>query len=96
MVVEGIVDFSDTQQNQLHDEHDNVVNDSNDDSATGNVIIAVAGALILIIGVFLLAVYIRVVRKRKGCPCFPTKEQRLARQLDTQSGNCLLYTSRCV
>lgn len=91
MVVEGIVDFSDTQQSQLHDEHGNVVN-TDDDSATGNVIIAVAGALILIIGIFLLGVYVRIVRKRKGCPCFPTKEQRLARQLDTQSGNGQILT----
>lgn len=60
--------------------------------ATGNVIIAVAGGLILIIGIFLLAVYIKIVRKRKGCPCFPTKEQRLARQLDTQSGNGQILT----
>lgn len=36
----------------------------------------------------MLSYYVRAERRRKNCPCFPSKEQRMARQLrENQAGN---------
>ncbi|XP_046660083.1 uncharacterized protein LOC124354008 isoform X4 [Homalodisca vitripennis] len=84
MVAEGTVDFTDNKQTPMTDEHGNV---SQPESKTGQLIITVAGALLIIMGILLIGVYIRLVRRRKGCPCLSSKEQRLARQLDNQVSN---------
>ncbi|XP_054282558.1 uncharacterized protein LOC129000807 isoform X2 [Macrosteles quadrilineatus] len=85
MVAEGTVDFTDNKQTRLEDEHGNVAPaNATGDESTGQVIITVAGGLLIVMGILLIGVYIRIVRRRKGCPCLPTKEQRLARQLDNQ------------
>lgn len=89
MVIETTVAFSDTQQTSLHDENGN--RRDSGDGAT-NIVITVAGAILIVVGIILLGAYIRLVRRRKGCPCFPTKEQRLARQLDTQTTNGQIMT----
>ncbi|XP_054282560.1 uncharacterized protein LOC128999861 isoform X4 [Macrosteles quadrilineatus] len=87
MVAEGTVDFTDNKQTRLEDEHGNVAPaNATGDESTGQVIITVAGGLLIVMGILLIGVYIRIVRRRKGCPCLPTKEQRLARQLDNQYG----------
>jgi len=91
MVAEGTVDFTDNKQTRLEDEHGNVAPASTDET-TGQVIITVAGALLCVIGILLIGVYIRIVRRRNGCPCLPTKEQRLARQLDSQVSNGQILT----
>uniref|UniRef100_A0A1B6I643 Uncharacterized protein n=1 Tax=Homalodisca liturata TaxID=320908 RepID=A0A1B6I643_9HEMI len=89
MVAEGTVDFTDNKQTPMTDEHGNV---SQPESKTGQLIITVAGALLIIMGILLIGVYIRLVRRRKGCPCLSSKEQRLARQLDNQVSNGQILT----
>lgn len=54
---------------------------------SGDLIIAVSGALLLLVGLILLAGYASIVRRRRSCPCFPSKEQRLARQLRDGPGS---------
>lgn len=85
MVVETTFVFSDTQQTSLEDEHGN--RRETGEGATTNKILTVVGGILIVLGIILFGAYIRLVRRRKGCPCFPTKEQRLARQLDTQTTN---------
>lgn len=76
MLIEGSVDYSDTRQHEL-----------NEGGSTSDLIIAVAGAVLIFVGITLIGLYVRTVRRRKGCFCFDTKEQRLARQLDNQGSN---------
>ncbi|XP_075230503.1 uncharacterized protein LOC142329688 [Lycorma delicatula] len=90
MVIETTVQFADTQQTSLEDE--NGKKKEVEDGSTTNIVVTVAGAFLIILGIILLGAYIRLVRRRKGCPCFPTKEQRLARQLDTQTTNGQIMT----
>jgi hypothetical protein len=69
MAIEGTVDYHATENvSGLEKE------------TSGDMIIAVSGALLLLVGLILLAGYASLVRRRKGCPCLPSKEQRLARQ----------------
>lgn len=84
MVVEGTVDFTDTHKHELEDEKGNIITPG---SSTTDLVITITGVLLIILGILFLGVYVRLIRRRKGCPFFPTKEQRLARQLDTQVAN---------
>ncbi|XP_039289735.1 uncharacterized protein LOC111064318 isoform X2 [Nilaparvata lugens] len=85
MVVEGTVEFADTQQTQLEDKDGN--RRTGEESTSVNVILTGIGGLLILTGILLLGAYIRLMRRRKGVWCFPSKEQRLARQLDTQNTN---------
>ncbi|XP_067015162.1 uncharacterized protein [Anabrus simplex] len=76
MLVEGAVDYSSPSKNE-----------EDETGTAGELAIAISGGVLTVIGVCLLVLYIRMARRRKGCPCFPSKEQRLARQLDNQVGN---------
>lgn len=59
-----------------------------DADPTGELVIAIAGAFMIAAGVCVLFAYLRMIRRRKGFPCFLTKDQRLARQLrETQMQN---------
>uniref|UniRef100_A0A1B6DDG9 Uncharacterized protein n=1 Tax=Clastoptera arizonana TaxID=38151 RepID=A0A1B6DDG9_9HEMI len=89
MVVEGTVDFTDTHKHELKDEEGNIVSS---ESPTTKLVITIMGVFLIILGILFLGVYVRLIRRRKGCPCFPTKEQRLARQLDTQAANGQILT----
>lgn len=53
-----------------------------------DLVILIIGAILMLIGLLMLAYYVRAERRRKNCPCFPSKEQRMARQLrENQAGN---------
>ena len=85
MIIEGTIDFSDNQQMQFEDINGDR---KQNDSSTTELVITIIGALLVIIGVLLLAIYyVKLVRRRNECPCFPDKEERLAMQLDNQAGN---------
>ncbi|XP_067015150.1 uncharacterized protein [Anabrus simplex] len=81
MLVEGAVDYSSPSKNE-----------EDETGTAGELAIAISGGVLTVIGVCLLVLYIRMARRRKGCPCFPSKEQRLARQLDNQVGNGQILT----
>ncbi|XP_049774402.1 uncharacterized protein LOC126162148 isoform X2 [Schistocerca cancellata] len=76
MLIEGAVDYSDTRQHE-----------ADESGSTSDLVIAVAGAILIVIGFVLIAFYVRTIRRRKSCFCFDSKEQRLARQLDNQASN---------
>ncbi|XP_072151962.1 uncharacterized protein [Bemisia tabaci] len=57
-----------------------------DPANSGSIIVAICGVLIFVFGVLMVAVYIQLIRRRKGCSCF-SKERRLARDLHPQVGN---------
>nr|CAD7429122.1 unnamed protein product [Timema monikensis] len=85
MVIEGAVDYSDTSQRETKVGNDE--DEEEEDESTKDLLIIIGGTALTIVGALLLFLYYRMARRRKGCPCFPTKEQRLARQLDNQAGN---------
>ncbi|KAJ8897687.1 hypothetical protein PR048_003037 [Dryococelus australis] len=89
MVIEAAVDYADSRQNDHELELNR--NDRKDDY-TKDVVIMIGGALLGLLGIMLLSGYFRMSRRRKGCPCFPSKEQRLARQLDNQASNGQVLT----
>lgn len=78
LIVEGSVDLYDTKGGETPD--------SEDKSANGCIPI-VGGVLIVLFCIVFFGVYACAVWKRNECPCFPSKEQRLARQLDNQVEN---------
>lgn len=80
MLVEGAVDYSEVQHGK------------EDRDTTGDLAIAITGGVLTVVGIFFIGFYIRVARRRKGCPCFPSKDQRLARQLDNQGTNGQILT----
>jgi hypothetical protein len=83
MIIEGSVDLYDTKQ------HDTEVGETPDSEAesTSDIFIVIGGVVLVLLCILFFGLYIRMVLRRKGCPCFPSKEQRLARQLDNQVGN---------
>ncbi|XP_049802408.1 uncharacterized protein LOC126236847 isoform X1 [Schistocerca nitens] len=81
MLIEGAVDYSDTRQHE-----------ADESGSTSDLVIAVAGAILIVIGFVLIAFYVRTIRRRKSCFCFDSKEQRLARQLDNQASNGQVLT----
>ena len=53
-----------------------------------DLVILIIGTILMLIGLLMLSYYVRAERRRKNCPCFPSKEQRMARQLrENQAGN---------
>lgn len=81
MIFEGSLDFTSTEQEDV---------DKEVASETGktDMVVIITGCLVLFVGLALIAIYIKLSTRRKGCPCLLTKEQRIARQLrDTQSVN---------
>ncbi|PSN34106.1 hypothetical protein C0J52_14189 [Blattella germanica] len=83
MIITGSIDFRDTQE---HEEETGTTTQSEEKSA-GDIVIVVGGTVLLLLSVLFLGLYARMMWRRGGCPCFPNKEQRLARQLDNQVGN---------
>lgn len=61
-------------------------------SPLSGLVFAIVGAVLMVVGILLVSVYVRLVRNCTGCPCFPSKEQRLARQLDHQATNGQILT----
>jgi formate hydrogenlyase subunit 3/multisubunit Na+/H+ antiporter MnhD subunit len=83
MIIEGSVDLYDTKQ---HGTEVGETPDSEAESAS-DLVIVVGGVVLVLLCIFFFGLYAHMVWRRKGCPCFPSKEQRLARQLDNQVGN---------
>jgi uncharacterized protein YjeT (DUF2065 family) len=83
MIIEGSVDLYDTKQ------HDTEVGETPDSEAksASDLFVVIGGVVLVLLCVLFFGLYARMVLRRKGCPCFPSKEQRLARQLDNQVGN---------
>jgi hypothetical protein len=77
------VDLYDTKQ------HDTEVGETPDSEAesAGDIVIVIGGVILVLLCILFFGLYARMIWRTKGCPCFPSKEQRLARQLDTQVGN---------
>jgi uncharacterized protein YjeT (DUF2065 family) len=83
MIIEGSVDLYDTKQ---HDTEVGETPDSDAESA-GDIVIVIGGVILVLLCILFFGLYARMIWRTKGCPCFPSKEQRLARQLDNQVGN---------
>lgn len=79
MIIEGGMDISDTRQ------HDADMGGGptpvEEQSNKADVVVIVIGVLLLLVGLGLLAFYLTLTFRRRGCPCFMTKEQRMARAL---------------
>lgn len=90
MIIEGTIEFSDNVQTQLVDKNGDT---KQRDTSTSELVITIIGALLVIFGVLMLGIYyVKLVRRRNECPCFPDKEERLAMQLDNQAGNGQIHT----
>ncbi|XP_014248779.1 uncharacterized protein LOC106666237 isoform X2 [Cimex lectularius] len=83
IVIEGNVAFSDNLQNQMEDANGFVKERENSSSRLG---LSIVGSVMILIGVILLVIYTRMMMRRKECPCYPSKEERMAMHLD-QGGN---------
>jgi len=83
MIIEGSADLYDTKH---HDTEAGETRDSEAEAAS-DVLIVIGGVVLVLLCILFFGLYARLVLRRKGCPCFPSKEQRLARQLDNQVGN---------
>jgi formate hydrogenlyase subunit 3/multisubunit Na+/H+ antiporter MnhD subunit len=83
MLIEGSADLYDTKQ---HETEAGETQDSEAGSASALVIV-IGGVVLVLLCILFFGLFARMVLRRKGCPCFPSKEQRLARQLDNQVGN---------
>lgn len=83
MIIGGSVDLYDTKQ------HDTEVGETPDSDAESgsDIFIVIGGAILLLLSILFFGLYARMIWRTNGCPCFPSKEQRLARQLDNQVGN---------
>jgi uncharacterized protein YjeT (DUF2065 family) len=83
MIIEGSVDLYDTKQ------HETEVGETpeSDTELTSDIVIVIGGVVLVLLSFLFFGLYARIIWRRKGCPCFPSKEQRLARQLDNQVGN---------
>ncbi|KAG8225928.1 hypothetical protein J437_LFUL005964 [Ladona fulva] len=60
-----------------------------------DLVVALFGALLIVIGIVMIMAYIQMARRRKGCwiPCLASKEQNLVRQLrDNQAQNGQILT----
>lgn len=60
-----------------------------------DLVVAIFGALLIVIGIVMILAYIQMARRRKGCwiPCLASKEQTLVRQLrDNQVQNGQILT----
>lgn len=92
MIVEGSVDLYDTKQ------HDAEVGETpgSEAKSDSDLFIVIGGVVILLLGIMFLGFYLRMIWRRKVCPCFPSKEQRLARQLDNQVGNGQVRNCCCI
>lgn len=89
MIIEGTVTFGDNIQTQLENKDGEF---TKKDSSTTELVLTVIGALMVVFGLLLLAFYVKLVRRRNECPCFPDKQERLAMQLDNQAGNGQIHT----
>lgn len=87
MIIRGSADLNDTK-------HDTETGETPDSEADGSsaLVIVIGGVLLVLLCILFFGLYARMVLRRKGCPCFPSKEQRLARQLDNQVGNGQILT----
>jgi hypothetical protein len=83
MIIEGSVDLYDTKQ------HDIEVGETpgSDAESASDIVIVIGGVVLVLLCILFFGLYARMIWRRKGCLCFPSKEQRLARQLDNQVGN---------
>ncbi|XP_014248778.1 uncharacterized protein LOC106666237 isoform X1 [Cimex lectularius] len=88
IVIEGNVAFSDNLQNQMEDANGFVKERENSSSRLG---LSIVGSVMILIGVILLVIYTRMMMRRKECPCYPSKEERMAMHLD-QGGNGQIHT----
>ncbi|XP_023723723.1 uncharacterized protein LOC111873324 isoform X2 [Cryptotermes secundus] len=88
MIIEGSVDLYDTKQ------HDTEVGETpnSDAESAGDIVIVIVGVIVVLLCILSFGLYARMIWRTKGCPCFPSKEQRLARQLDNQVGNGQILT----
>ncbi|XP_034241894.1 uncharacterized protein LOC117645684 isoform X4 [Thrips palmi] len=83
MVIEGAVDIGNKHQHEIDSSNSNLPEGESTD-----LVILIIGAILMLIGLLMLSYYVRAERRRKNCPCFPSKEQRMARQLrENQAGN---------
>lgn len=90
MIIEGTLEFSDNVQTRMEDQDGEF---KQTDSSTAKLVLKVIGSLLVILGLLLLGVYyVKLVRRRSDCPCFPDKQERLAMQLDNQAGNGQIHT----
>ncbi|XP_071443281.1 uncharacterized protein [Hetaerina americana] len=96
MAVEGAIDYG----NQASDFEENhplpsmssslPPPESSPSHSVVDLVVAIFGALLMVIGIVMIMAYVQMARKRKGCwlPCLATKEQTLVRQLrDNQVQN---------
>uniref|UniRef100_A0A0A9Y067 DNA-directed RNA polymerase III subunit RPC3 n=2 Tax=Lygus hesperus TaxID=30085 RepID=A0A0A9Y067_LYGHE len=88
ILIEGTVDFNDNLQIPMKDGEGNDI-PGNSSSRLGLTII---GSIMIVVGVILFIAYIRIAIRRKECPCYPSKEERLAMHLDAQGGNGQIHT----
>jgi len=88
MIIEGSADLYDTKH---HDAEAGETRESEAEAAS-DVVIVIGGVVLVLLCILFFGLYARMVLRRKGCPCFPSKEQRLARQLDNQVGNGQILT----
>jgi len=83
MIIEGSADLYDTK----HHDAEAGKTPASEAEAASDVVIVIVGVVLVLLCILFFGLYARMVLRRKGCPCFPSKEQRLARQLDNQVGN---------
>ncbi|KAJ9577182.1 hypothetical protein L9F63_006239, partial [Diploptera punctata] len=86
MIIIGSLDFSDTEVHELE------LGETGKNEEKSDIVIIIGGTVLLLLSILFLGLYGRMVWRRRGCPCFPSKEQRLARQLDNQAGNGQILT----
>ncbi|BES99196.1 Hypothetical protein NTJ_12013 [Nesidiocoris tenuis] len=84
ILIEGTVDFSDNLQLEVMDGDGKAIQDNSTASRLGLTII---GSIMILVGIILFLAYIRIAMRRKECPCYPSKEERLAMHIDAQCGN---------
>lgn len=83
MIVDGAADYADTEEYK-----DELGLKRNDTSEGIDIGVVVGGVFITIIGFCLLGFYIKIAEWRRNCvcPCYISKKQGLARQLQCSSG----------
>ena len=87
MIIIGSIDFSDTEEHELE------LGETATSEEESDIVLIIGGTVLLLLSILFFGLYVRMMWRR-GCPCFPSKEQRLARQLDNQAGNgqvCVCY-----
>ncbi|XP_073996414.1 uncharacterized protein isoform X1 [Rhodnius prolixus] len=84
IMIEGTVEFSDNIQTQMEDENGEK---RQKDSSSSRLFLTCVGAVMVVTGIAAFIVYARILIRRKECPCYPSKEERLAMHLDAQGAN---------